>query len=119
MLSFSANAFDLSGAWVTDEANCGKVFVKKRGRISMVPRSDAFGGGFIIEGDQIRGPLLNCKISNRKEEGGVLYLMVSCSTNVALLDPMQFSVRSDGDNKIKRVFPNFPEIAVHYSRCTM
>jgi hypothetical protein len=36
-----------------------------------------------------------------------------------LLDLMQFSVRSDGDNQIKRVFPNFPEITVHYSRCTL
>ena len=40
-------------------------------------------------------------------------------TDVALLSPMQFSVRIDDENKIERVLPNFPEITVPYSRCTM
>jgi hypothetical protein len=29
MTSFAANAFDLSGAWATDAASCGKVFIKR------------------------------------------------------------------------------------------
>jgi hypothetical protein len=29
VFSLSANAFDLNGAWTTDDSNCGKVFVKK------------------------------------------------------------------------------------------
>jgi len=29
MFSFSANAFDLNGAWTTNADNCGKMFVKK------------------------------------------------------------------------------------------
>jgi hypothetical protein len=29
MFSFSAHAFDLNGAWATNEENCGKIFLKK------------------------------------------------------------------------------------------
>jgi len=35
VISFSAKAFDLNGAWTTDDANCAKVFVKKNNRVSM------------------------------------------------------------------------------------
>ena len=51
VFSFSANAFDLDGAWTTDDSNCGKVFVKKNNKISMTRNADVFGGGFIIDGD--------------------------------------------------------------------
>jgi hypothetical protein len=34
LISFSANAFDLNGAWTTDESNCAKVFVMKDKKLS-------------------------------------------------------------------------------------
>lgn len=71
--SFSANAFDLDGAWAKDAANCGKVFVKKHNRIYMTRHADAFGGGFIVEDNQIRGTLLTCKIIDRKEDSDMLH----------------------------------------------
>jgi hypothetical protein len=43
LFSFSANAFDFDGAWATDAANCGKVFVKRNNRISMKRHADALG----------------------------------------------------------------------------
>jgi len=42
VFSFSANAFDLNGAWTTDDSNCGKVFVKKDNKISMTRNSGVF-----------------------------------------------------------------------------
>jgi hypothetical protein len=118
-LSTSAHAFDFDGAWATNPANCKKVFAKKRSRISLTRQSDAFGGGFVVDGSQIRGALLTCKITSRKDEGAMLYLMASCSSDVGLLSPMQINVKIDDNNKIERVFPNFPEIVVAYARCTL
>ena len=70
VFSFSANAFDLNGAWTADASNCDKVFVKKSNRVSMTRNSGVFGGGFIVEGNQMRGQAKTCKITSRKEEGG-------------------------------------------------
>jgi hypothetical protein len=114
----SAYAFDLTGTWTTDELNCGKVFIRqKNNKISLTRNADAFGGGFIVEGNQIRGPSKTCKITNRKEERGVLHLIASCSTDVAVLGTQELSARIDNDNRITRIFPSFPEMATSYFRC--
>ena len=117
MFSFSANAFDLNGAWTTNADNCGKIFVKKNNRVTMTRNSDVFGSGFIVEGDQIRGPAKACKITNRKEEGGVLQLIASCTTDIAVLDTQQVSAKIENDNQLTRIYPSFPEMGIVFYRC--
>ena len=119
LFSFSAYAFDLTGIWTTDEMNCGKVFVRKDNKISMTRNADAFGGGFIVEGNQIRGQTKTCKITSRKEESGVLHLIASCSTDIAVLGIQELSAKIDNDNRITRVFPSFPQMATTYFRCKL
>jgi hypothetical protein len=119
MFSFSANAFDLNGTWTADESNCDRVFVKKNNKISMTRNADVFGGGFIVEGNQIRGLTNTCKITSRKEEGGVLHLIASCSTDIAVLGTQEFSAKIDNDNRITRTFPSFAEMTTTYFRCTL
>jgi hypothetical protein len=119
VFSFSANAFDLDGAWTTDASNCDKVFVKKDNRISMTRNSDVFGGGFIVEGNLIRGQAKTCKIAGRKEEGDVLHLIVSCTTEISVLDTQEVSAKLDNDNKLTRNFPAFPEMGISYFRCKL
>ena len=119
MFSFSANAFDLNGAWTTNEENCGKIFVKKNNRITMPRNSDAFGSGFIVEGDQFRGPAKACKITNRKEDGGVLQLIASCTTDIAVLGTQEVSAKIVNDNQLTRIFPSFPEMAISFYRCKL
>jgi hypothetical protein len=118
LLSSNAGAFEFDGAWATDAAKCAKVFVKKSNRISMTKHADLFGGGFIVEGDRIRGPLATCKINNRKEDGDMLHLVASCSTEISILSPMQLDIKIEGTNNIVRFFSNFSEIAIPYARCT-
>jgi hypothetical protein len=103
VFSFSANAFDLNGTWTADDRNCNKVFVKKNNKISMTRNSDVFGGGFIVEGDQMRGQAKTCKITSRKEESGVLHLIASCSTDIAVLGTQQVDAKIDSDDKITRI----------------
>jgi hypothetical protein len=85
--------------------------------MSMTRNSDRFGGGFIIEGNQIRGPGRTCKIIGRKEEGTVLNLIASCTTEIALLDAQPITARIDGDDRLTRIYPSFPEAGTTYYRC--
>jgi len=119
LFSVSAHAFDLNGAWTTNDLNCNKVFVKKDNRISMTRNSDVFGGGFIVEGDQMRGQAKTCKITSRKEEGGVLHLIASCSTDIAVLGTQEISAKIDTDNQFTRIYPSFPEMGIPFYRCKL
>ncbi len=119
LISASASAFELDGAWTTDATNCAKVFVKENNRVSMARNSDFYGGGFIVEGNQIRGPAKACKITNRKEDAGVLHLIATCATEIALLGSEQVSLKIDGDNKVFRIYPSFPDMGTAYFRCKL
>lgn len=118
LLSSTANAVDLNGAWANDPSVCKQVFEKENKTISITRNSDNYGSGFIIEGNQIRGKIAKCTIKSRKEDGPLLQLIASCSTDVAL-STVQFSLRIDDENKLTRVFPGIPEMALSYVRCPL
>jgi hypothetical protein len=119
LFSFSSNAFDLNGAWTTDDSNCHKVFATKNKKVTMTRHADVYGGGFIIEGNQIRGQAKTCKITGLKEEGGVLNLVASCSTDIAVLGVQQVTIKIEGDDRVLRIFPSFPEMGTTYYRCKL
>lgn len=118
LFGVSTQAADLTGVWVTDASACGKVFVKNGTNISFVGDSDIYGGGFIIEGNRIRGKLQTCNIKLRKEDGPVTHIIAVCSTDVAL-STLQVSVKIENENKITRLFPGVPELATSYFRCSL
>lgn len=111
-----AQAIELDGAWANDQAVCSKVFAKQGNEILVARDADAYGSGFIVKGGQIRGNIATCSIRSRKEDGTVLHLHTTCSTDVALQD-VQFSVRHDDDDKITRIFLGLPELDRTYYRC--
>jgi hypothetical protein len=119
VFSFSANAFELNGAWSTNSENCGKMFVTKNKRVSFTHNSDVFGSGFIVEGDRMRGPARVCKITNHKEEGGVLHLIASCTTDIAVLGTQEVSAKINNDDQITRIYPSFPEMGIPFYRCKL
>jgi hypothetical protein len=119
VFGFSANAFELNGAWTTDDSNCSKVFLRKNNKISMTRNSDVFGGGFVVEGNQIRGQAKMCKITSRKEEGGFVHLIAACSTDIAVLGTQEVSAKIESDDRITRIFPSFPEMGTSYFRCKL
>ena len=119
VISFAASAFDLNGAWTTDDLNCAKVFVTKNNKLTMTRNSDVFGGGFIVEGNQMRGQAKACKITSRKEEGGVLHLIASCTTDIAVLGTQEVSAKIESDDRITRTYPSFPEMGTTYFRCKL
>ena len=116
VVSSVAQAIELDGAWANDQAVCSKVFAKQGNKVLIARDADAFGSGFIVKDGQIRGNIVTCSIRSRKEDGTVLHLHTTCSTDVALQD-VQFSVRPDNDDKITRVFLGLPELDRTYYRC--
>jgi hypothetical protein len=114
----SASATDLTGVWATDASACKKIFVKSGSDISFTNDSDFYGGGFIIEGNRIRGKMAACNITSRKEDGAVTNLVAKCSTDLAF-GVAQFSLKIDDENKITRLFTGLPELATPYFRCSL
>ena len=114
----SAHSFELNGAWATDPSICGKIFVKQDTKLVMTSDADNYGSGFVVDGNQVRGKIATCNIKSRKEEAGLVHLITSCSTDVAL-QTVQLSFKIDSDSRITRIFPGAPEMSVTYSRCPM
>jgi hypothetical protein len=114
-----AQATDLNGSWATDASACGKVFIKNGSAVSFRPDSDQFGGGFIMEGNKVRGQLQTCTIKTRKEDGNVVHILAACATDI-MASNIQFSARIIDDNTIRRIFPGMSdELSISYSRCPM
>ena len=115
----STYAADLNGAWATDASSCNKVFVKKGNVVSFQQDSDQYGGGFILEGDKVRGQMQTCNIKVRKEDGSAIHILAACATDI-MASNVQLSARIIDDNTILRIFPGMSDdLSIHYSRCSM
>lgn len=117
-LGAPAEAADLAGARTTDASVCSRVFVKSGAGVSFAKDAELIGGGFIIEGSQIRGPAATCRIKATKEDGASTHMLAACATDIMLSD-VQFSVRSVNANEIVRMFPSMPGMETNYYRCPM
>jgi hypothetical protein len=113
-----ADAFDLNGAWASDADQCAKVFVRQGGKLGYTEMSDVYGGGFIIDGDQIIGKFARCRIKARKDDGMNVNLIAACATDI-MLSSVQFSVRELDANSIARLFPGMEDIEIRYHRCPL
>jgi hypothetical protein len=111
-----ADALDLNGAWASDADQCAKVFVLKGGQLGFTEMSDVYGGGFIIDGDQIIGKFARCKIKARKDDGPNVNLIAACATDI-MLSSVQFSVKELNADTIARLFPGMADMEIRYRRC--
>ena len=117
-LGAPAEAADLTGAWTTDASVCNKVFMKSGARVSFTKDSELSGGGFIIDGSQIRTPGATCRIKATKEDGEVTHMIAGCATDIMLSD-VQLSVKPVNADEMFRMFPNMPGMETKYYRCPM
>lgn len=114
--SGGAGAVELNGAWATSADQCDKVFTRQGGKLGFAEMSDVYGGGFIIDGDQIVGKFARCKIKVKKENGPSVDLIAACATDI-MLSSVQFSVKELDANTIARLFPGIEDMEVRYHRC--
>jgi hypothetical protein len=111
-----ADAFDLNGAWASDADQCPKVFARQGGRLGFAEMSDVYGGGFIVDGDQIIGKFARCRIKARKDDGMNVNLIAACATDI-MLSSVQFSLKELDANSVARLFPGIEEMEIRYHRC--
>ncbi|WFU18523.1 hypothetical protein [Bradyrhizobium sp. CB3481] len=112
----AAIAFDLNGAWVSDAENCAKVFVRKGAQVTFTDMSDVYGGGFIIDGDQITGKYARCRIRAKKNEGADINLLAACASDI-MLQNVQFNLKEVDANTVIRMFPGIAGMEIKYARC--
>jgi hypothetical protein len=117
LLAGPAWAFDLNGAWATDPGLCSKVFKKTGNLVTLTPTSDLYGGGFIFDGDHVRGKIVNCRIDSMKQDGSTIHLNVACTTEIAT-EQIQFDLKVVNDNTVSKTFPE-TNIGINYYRCTL
>ena len=109
-------ALDLDGAWASDADQCVKVFIRQKGQLGFAEMSDVYGGGFIIDGDQIVGKYARCRIKTRKSDGVNVNLIAACATDI-MLSSVQFSLKELDANSIARLFPGMEGMEIRYHRC--
>jgi hypothetical protein len=85
--------------------------------ISFAQDSNQYGGGFILEGNKVRGQMQTCTIKARKEDGDVINMIAACADDI-MTSNVQFSARVIDNNTITRIFPGVPEFNISYSRCS-
>jgi hypothetical protein len=110
------DAVELNGAWAGDADQCAKVFVRQGGKLGFTEMSDVYGGGFIIDGDQIVGKFARCRIKARKDDGANVNLVAACATDI-MLSSVQFSLKELNANSIARLFPSIEDMEIRYHRC--
>lgn len=120
LLPQCAAATELTGAWAPDADKCDQVFVR-RGRakqIDFAEFSGIHGGGFIVEGDRLRGKFAKCRIKTRKEDGQNVNLIAACATDI-MLSNVQFVLKFIDDDSMMREFPGIEGMEVRYHRCRL
>jgi hypothetical protein len=115
-LAGRVDAVELNGAWAGDADQCAKVFVRQGGKLGFTEMSDVYGGGFIIDGDQIVGKFARCRIKARKDDGANVNLVAACATDI-MLSSVQFSLKELDANSIARLFPGIEDMEIRYHRC--
>ena len=92
------------------------MFVRQGGKLGFTEMSDVYGGGFIVDGDQIIGKFARCRIKARKDDGTTINLLAACATDI-MLSSVQFSLKEVDANSLVRLFPGIDEMEIKYHRC--
>ncbi len=113
-----AHGTDISGAWATNEDQCNEVFTRKgrANQIGFTALSEQHGGGFIVEGDRLKGKFAKCTIKTMKDDGENVNIIAGCATDI-MLSNVQFSLKLLEPNRISRTFPGMPDMEIQYYRC--
>ena len=78
--------------------------------------SDVYGGGFIVDGNEIVGKFARCRIKARKDNGANVNLIAACASDI-MLSTVQFSLKELDANSLVRLFPGIDEMEIRYHRC--
>jgi hypothetical protein len=119
VLPARAGAFDLTGAWSTDDADlCSRVFTNRDNQIGFAELSDLYGSGFIVDGNRIKGKAAQCTIVSRKQEGDSIELSAACASSI-MTQNLKFNLKIIDENTVNRIFDEIPGMTQRYTRCNL
>jgi hypothetical protein len=75
-----------------------------------------YGSGFIVDGDQIIGKFVRCRIKTRKDDGSNINLIAACASDI-MLSSVQLSAKEIDANTLLRLFPGMEGMEITYHRC--
>jgi len=119
-LTSQAHAFDLTGAWATNDEDCSKIFIKKGDKISFAQFSEEFGGGFVANGNDVRSKAAQCTIKSRKETGDTIDFQASCASEI-MATSTNLRLKIVDANTVYRIFtdPAMAGMELTFHRCPM
>ena len=118
ILTTQAHAFELTGAWSTDDKMCNQVFTKKGKQVVFTEFSELYGSGLLIAGNRIRARSAQCTIKSRKQEGNVVQISAACSTSI-MSDSLRLAFKIIDDNNFSRILPGTEGTELRYTRCVL
>jgi hypothetical protein len=87
---------------------CAKVFVGMGSQVTFTEMSDVYGGGFIVEDDQITGKFARCRVKARKFEANTItWLRIAQPSHAA-----ECAVQPQGSGR-QQHSPNVPRQGRH------
>jgi hypothetical protein len=118
LISSQARAFDFNGAWATGVDQCSNVFVKKGNQISFAQFSEEFGGGFVVNGNEVRAKTARCNIRSRKETGDTIEFQAACASEI-MATSVHVSIKILNDNSVQRIYtdPDMQGMELTFYRC--
>ena len=120
LLTSQAHAFDLNGAWATNEDQCSKIFVKKGDKISFAQFSEELGGGFVADRNDVRSKTARCTIASRKETGDIIDFQAACASDI-MATSTNLRLKILDANSVSRIFtdPAFAGMELIFYRCSL
>jgi hypothetical protein len=111
----------LKGAWVTEGADCSKIFEKIGDQIKFRDRSASLSldsGIIIVKKDKVMGPIGGCTISTTAEENDRFSALLQCSDGLVSRD-FSMSFRIIDGTHFERIDPKSDSFHWVYTRCSL
>ena len=110
----------LKGAWVTEGADCAKIFEKTGGGIRFRDRSASYSldTGIIILTDKVKGPMGGCTISTTTQQNDQFSAKLQCSDGLVSRD-FDMSFRIIDGTHFERIDPKIEGYHQAYTKCSM
>jgi hypothetical protein len=107
---------DLQGGWTDATLSCSDVFNTSNGKL-VLRNDDGFNvGGFIVEGNTIKGQARACKVDRSRRKGSTITLLMSCQDSV-LASTQEIMLKLNKDGTVTRTLSGFKDFTQTFKRC--
>ena len=107
---------DLQGGWIDASLSCADVFNTSNGKL-VLRNDDGFNvGGFIVEGNRIKGQARGCTVDRSVRKGSTITLLMSCQDSV-LASAQEIRLKLNKDGTVTRTLAGFNDFSQTFKRC--